>query len=277
MSLLLPDRLLVALAPGELSWVRLTGMFKPQVRDQGTVAVAHGYGARAWDGAIAALRAQLAPWRNDRLAVRMVLSNHFVRYALVPYSKDIRGAEQERALALHHFAKVHGEASRGWDIRLSPARRGASRLASAVDSALIDAMKQSFPLDRRLRLASLQPLLMSVFNGGGVPVPQAGAWLIIAEPDRACLALLSGNTWHAVQNVKGHYADAEAWIGLVERERWRVALDTVPDTLLVHSPQAPSLAGRTYGTWKVMGLPTRWPQGLLPTRDSRYSAALSAA
>ena len=277
MSLSWRNRLLIWLAPNDLSWVRLGGLFKPQVRAKRSVQTEHDYGARIWDGAIATLRTEAPQWRRDRLSVRIVLSNHFVRYALVPHSKDISGSEEELALARFHFSKLHGDTSRGWDIRLSPAQSSGARLACAVDAALIEALHQCFPRNERPRLSSVQPLLMSVFNSGGAFIPDSGAWLVMAEPNRACVALLKGKTCHAVQNVKGQFSDAEAWIGLVERERWRVNLDAVPDTILVHAAQEPCVPSRTHGAWKVIGLQTRWPAGLLPSRDSAYGGAISAA
>ncbi|HTE13505.1 MAG TPA: hypothetical protein VK642_00350, partial [Burkholderiales bacterium] len=56
------ERLLISLAPGELSWVRLAGPFKPSVRAKGVVQIDPSYGTRPWDGAVAALRAETAAW-----------------------------------------------------------------------------------------------------------------------------------------------------------------------------------------------------------------------
>lgn len=276
MSLLWPDRLLVSLAPDQVSWVRLGGHLKPEVRDKGQTSANAGYGAHPWEGALAALQTKAQAWRADRLSVKIVLSNHFVRYALVPYSEQVQGADQELALARFHFSKVHGEVSRAWDIRLSPAAPGATRLASAVDSALIDALRQCFRQGGRARLASAQPLLMSIFNSGGAVIPSAGAWLVMAEPERTCIALLCGKVWHTVQNVRGHYDNDQAWIALVERERWRLNPESAPDTLLIHSTQARDHAARSVGPWKITSLRPRWPQGMQAARDHHYSAALSA-
>lgn len=277
MSLSWRERLLVALAPGELCWLRLAGMFKSKLIGKGIVPVDPAYGIHAWDGAIAALRAETARWSRDRLSVRVTLSNHFVRYALVPPSSEVSGQTEELALARFHFNKVHGDSSRGWEIRLSPGRSGAPRLACAIDSALLEALKQSFPAGQRPRLDSVQPLLMSAYNSGSGAIPKGGAWLILAEPDRACVALIKDRAWHAVQNVRGHYADVESWVALVERERWRVSVDAVPDTLLIHAAQSTALPSRVHGAWKVAGLQTQWPGGLLPSRDGAYIRALSAA
>ncbi len=272
------DRLLISLAPGELCWVKMRGLLRPEAGAKRIVPVDADYGARSWDGVVHALRSEAAQWQNDAVAARIVLSNHFVRYALVPSSDGVSGGEEELALARFHFAKVHGEASRDWNIRLSAAPHGATRLACAVDNALIDALTQSFPYERRPRLSSVQPLLMSVFNHAGIPaMPPKGAWFVMAEADRACVALHVGKSWQAVQNVKGRFADAQAWAGLVERVRWSIHLDSVPDTILVHSTPALSQQSRTQGAWKIMGLPTRWPSGTLSTRDGAYVTTLCAA
>lgn len=275
MSLLSRERLLISLAPGELNWVRLSGLLSPQVSAKRTVPVEHDFNVRRNDSVIAALLSEATQWQHDNVAVRIVLSNDFVRYAIVPHSESVSGGEEEMAFARFHFSRVHGEVSRGWDIRLSRIS-GGMRLACAVDSALIAALHQSFPRDRRPRLVSVQPLLMAVFNQGVPSVPDAGAWLLVAEADRTCVALLSGKTWYAVWNAKGQFYDLEAWVSLVERVRWSVNLDAVPETVLIHTTQGSPPPSRTLGSWKVMGLRTRWPMGLLPTRDNAYTMALSA-
>jgi hypothetical protein len=274
-SLLSRERLLISLTPDELSWVRLSGLFSREVSAKHTVTVEHDYNVRRNDGVIAALLSETTQWEQDNVVVRIVLSNDFVRYLIVPHNDSVSGSEEEQAFARFHFAKVHGEISRGWDIRLSRTF-GGTRLACAVDSALIAALQQSFPRDRRPQLASVQPLLMAVFNKGVASVPDTGAWLLVAEADRTSVALLLGKTWRAVQNVKGRFYDLEAWVSLVERVRWSVNFDAVPDTVLVYTTQGSPPPTRTLGSWTVTGLQTRWPLGLLPTRDSAYAMALSA-
>lgn len=276
MSLLSRDRLLIYLAPGEFAWLRLAGIMKREVIAKRVAAVEPGYGARPWDGAIEALRGEAQQWSRHRLSVSVVLSNHFVRYALVPSSDAVQGHAEELALARFHFQKVHGDISQGWAVRLNPARPGNPRLACAIDAALVEGLQQMFPRDRAPRLDSVQPLLMSAVNNGAATIPASGAWVVTTENDRACVALLKGNTCHAVQNVKGKFADADSWIELIERERWRTTLDAPPDTLLIHTAQANARTPRNQGNWKVSRLQTHWPAGLAPERDGAYLTALLA-
>jgi len=126
-SRLFPEHLLVRLSPAEVQVGPARQACDP------------AFGAEPWHGALEALKG--IAWPRSRVTV--VLSNHFVRYALVPWSDAIANAAEEQAYLRHHFAKIHGERAKGWQLRASEAPKGAPRLASAVDSALVDAIRAS--------------------------------------------------------------------------------------------------------------------------------------
>lgn len=268
-------RLLVSLAPGAVSWLKLGG-YIPKVVARHTAQADPAYGQESWQGAVATLRSAAEAWRKEKFAVTIVLSNHFVRYVLVPPSTGVSGTEEEHALARFFFSKVHGERSRTWDVRLSDASQGAPRLACAVDLVLLDSLRACFPPERRPKLVSVQPLFMSAFNFWRREFPAGGAWFLLVEPERACLGLLSGRNWVAVQNVKGHFPDEQAWVNLLDRERWRADLERVPATVLVHAPSSPSVPHAASGAWKLQRLQATLPAGLSPHGDAVYATALTA-
>jgi len=257
-----------------MSWVRLSGRFTPRVSGRGMVPIPHEAHVRRNDGVIATLLLAAKEWQLDHVSVQIVLSNHFVRYAIVPDDKSISSAEEELAYARFHFARLHGEASRGWEIRMNPGS-GGTRLACAVDGALMGALNQSFYEEQQARLTSVQPLLMAVYNQHVSSIPAAGAWLLVVEAERTCVALLAGRTWHTAHNIKGRFDHPSAWVGVIERVRWGVNLDTVPDTILIHNMLGPPTPDQMLEVWKMRGLPTRWPAGLLPERDQACAMALS--
>ena len=217
MSRLFPDRVSITISPGE---VVLGGK---------TIPCDPAYGAEPWQGAVAALAAHAfdAPSR-----VTVVLANPFVRYAVVPWSEGLDTPEEEDAYVRHHFAKVYGERARDWALRASEAPPGAPRLASAVDRRLIDDLKALFPAGGKARLVSVQPQLMSRFNEWRGFIPAEGAWLVLAEPGRACVALHGRAGWAGVVNGKG------AWLELLERERYRLGGEA-PDTVLLAGAKPP--------------------------------------
>jgi hypothetical protein len=184
------ERLRVRLSPGEV----LAG--------GRSIACDPALGSEPWQGALATLKA--FEW-TERCEVTAVLSNHFVRYVVVPWSDALSNAAEEQAYLRHHFAKIHGERAKSWTTRASEDRRGIPRLASAIDTALLEELKAAFPRE--------------------------GAWLVLAEPERACLAMYKEGGWRSVQNAKGD------WLALLERERFR--LHEVPELVLLSGAAAP--------------------------------------
>src|SRR3954463_14363546 len=213
---LFPQKLQLRLSPGEI-----------RVRGE-RIACDAAYGSEAWHGALEKLEAlQLGKAR-----VAIELSNHFVRYALVPWTEALSTPAEEEVYVRHHFAKIHGERAKGWAVRASEAAPGAPRLASAVDGALIVTLKKVFAA-KKAKLASIQPLLMARFNAARGALPRDGAWLVIAEPERACIALHGGRSWRTVQNAKG------PWRATLQRERHRVE-GPVPSLVLLAGEALPA-------------------------------------
>lgn len=207
------DRVTIALAPAELI-----------VRGE-RIACDPAYGAEPWHGALAQLeRLELG---NARVTIE--LSGHFVRYALVPWSEALATPAEEEVFVRHHFAKIHGERAKAWSVRASEAAAGAPRLASAVDAALIASLRDLFK-KKAAKLVSIQPALMARFNASRGAVPAGGAWLVLAENDRACIALHGARAWRAVQNARGE------WRAALERERHRVEGEAPSLVLLAGAP-----------------------------------------
>lgn len=167
--------------------------------------------------------------------VTIELSNDLVRYALVPWNDALSTPAEEEAYVRHHFAKVHGERAKGWAVRASEAAPGEPRLASAIDATLVDALKKAFE-GKKAKLVSIQPALMARFNAARDSLPADGAWLVVAEPDRACVALHGGRGWRSVQNARG------PWRATLERERHRVE-GGVPSLVLLAGEAPPANDG----------------------------------
>ena len=148
----------------------------------------------------------------------IVIPNRDVRYAIVPWHDALEGEAEEQAYLRHHFARVHGERAKGWVFRWSEG------LASAVDKALLEKLKTT------KNVVSIQPSLMAAFNAARAKIPAGGAWLVLAEEDRACVALYARGKWLSVQNARGD------WQELLEREGHRVgeSTDRVVQLKVIH-------------------------------------------
>lgn len=123
----------------------------------------------------------------------VVLSSHFVRYAVLPWSEALGSEEEWLAFARHTFSSVYGAAADSWHCRVSPAGREEPRLASAIDAALLESLR-ALP-----RVASVQPYLMSAFNARRRLLEGKDGWLVVQEPGRLTLALVKGGRWRAAR------------------------------------------------------------------------------
>ncbi|HEY8069142.1 MAG TPA: hypothetical protein VIF38_09650 [Burkholderiales bacterium] len=275
MSRLLPDRVLVALAPAALAYARVRRAPRTAVIHHGSAECSPAGGPEPWRGAVAALAPLADSLKAGRVDVTLVLSNHFVRYALVPSDPGLDTEEEQLAFARFCFAKIHGERSKAWQIRLDRRGPGSAQLASAVDDALLQAMQACFKPGAAVRLVSVQPYLMAAFNRWGRQLPTAGGSLLLVEPDRACLARLENGRWSAVHSARGSFDGATEWVRFLERERHLVA-EAVPATeVLIH---APSLAAGSIetGDWRFMSVAQPAVAGLTGRPDFYLSAALCA-
>lgn len=270
------ERLLIGFAPDEVTFVRVKGWPRPRVTAKRAVPCDPAFGSEPWHGAATALKDAAERLRGERLDVMVAVSNHFVRYALVPWNDSLASAEEELAFARHHFARIHGERAKSWTLRVSEGPTDAPRVASAIDNALLEAVRGCFPPGGKMRLVSIQPYLMAAFNCWRGPLAQTGSWFLIAETGRACLALCGKDRWQAVLNTKGSFSAPEELVTLLDRERHRIGDGEPLNTVLVHAAHSNAIRLPQVGGWKFERLTLPPLEGYSPLEDGRYAMALAA-
>jgi hypothetical protein len=271
------DRLLISLAPDAVSWLRVTGVFKPRVIARNSVPTVREAGQESWAGAVEVLKQEAEQWRRERLAASIVLSNQFVRYIVIPPIGKTGSRDEALALARFHFSKIHGERAAAWHVRLATPLPGFATPASAIDAALLEALKACFPREGKARLASVQPYTMAVFNFWRDRIEKDGAWLLLVEVGTACLALLAGREWVSIQNIRSGYASPDSWPALLEREKHRAATQQVPKTVLTRSAVPSSSALIARRDWQFVMLDPPALPGLAADEAEPYAMALHAA
>ena len=198
MSYLSRKQLRIGLYPDRLILAGHRGGLRPTTAWEGTVAVEAPDEARHWQPALDALPQALERFNADRRDVTVILSNHFVRYALLPWNAVLKGADEWLALARHRLAGVHGQASADWEIQVSETAPRGPRVACAIDKSLLDCVEATVA-GSGAQLASVQPLLMAAFNRMR-PRPGESRWLVIAETGRLTLVLVELGVWRAIRS-----------------------------------------------------------------------------
>jgi hypothetical protein len=155
-----------------------------------------------WDGALALLEEQMAErtWSDAR--VRVVIADHWARYAVVPWSDALSSAGERLAHARELMAGVFGAGMSDWTLSLSEAPPGASRLASALPTGLLNALRE-FAVRHGQKLVSVQPQLIASHNAWRHVLPAAGtAWLATVSPGSLAALRMCGDGIDRVHAVR---------------------------------------------------------------------------
>lgn len=174
------------------------------------------------EGLLAAARGELEAL-PARTPVRVTLSNHLVRYELVPFSPHVVGHGALATVAQQAFRHVHGAVAERWDISVS-ATGMQTRIAAAVDTplrqGLIDAARAA-----GVFLAAVDPLLMEAYNAAREHLFASG-WFAVAEPGRVTLVRTVGGEWVRVVSTRCGDDWRDAIVQLVHREAPWVEVDS---------------------------------------------------
>ncbi len=196
MSPLLRDRYCAVLRPDRVDLIRLKRGFKPVLDLKQSVPVAAGTEGAPWLPAVAALREMIAGDAVARGDLTVVLSNHFVRYLLVPWDEQVGSIAEYEGYARIAFEDVFGETARAWTYASRRSAIGAPRLAGAIDGELPQRAAAGRRRDK-LQLISVQPYLMAAFNRLGESFRKRDFFFLLAEPGRACVLAAVGGHWRA--------------------------------------------------------------------------------
>jgi hypothetical protein len=217
-SPLLHDELRIALSSERVAMVRLGRGLRSDVVARHVVACAAPLPSEApWAKTLESLEIGLRTMAGTKSDAMVVLSNHFVRYALVPWRYLISDKDEEQAFIRHCFTQTYGADAQHWALRLSPGGYGETQVACAIDQGLLDGLDR-VAMAHGVRLVSLQPYFMTMFNQWCHRLQGSVVWFVVAEPGRLCVSLLKQGGWQILRTVKIGCDWQEALKKLLERE-----------------------------------------------------------
>jgi hypothetical protein len=215
------DRVRISLSPTQVELLRYSRGWRPTQSEHKVMpcyrAADRGETSRtAWTPAVETLREFLVNAGPRRASAEVILSNHYVRYVLVPWSATLVTEQEQLAFARARLVKMYGEAAQGWTLRLSGGGAGSDRVAAAVERALIESLT-ALLRGSPLALISIQPQLMAWFNASRKTIG-SDAWLAVAEPGRVLLGLVRGGRWMTLRS-RPLNSETVALGELLEQER----------------------------------------------------------
>jgi hypothetical protein len=251
--------------------LRLSRGLKPQVIHKQVLA-GHAHGS-SWQEPLAALQAALRDRQWQGAPIQVVLSNHFVRYVLVPWSAQLANRQERQAYVRHCFNAAYGDPGKHWDMRMSDAGLDKPSLASGIDQHLLASLTTMLET-AGMPLHGIFPHLMMAANQSRRLLSKGVQWLVVVEASRLCMALLDHGNWKAVRS----YPVGQDWRQelnlLLTRESVLLGDEHQAWPVLVygHESQAlPALPGR-----KVSAVSSTARRGLAADDDRLYPLAMRA-
>ena len=134
-SLLSPERLVVALGPRGAA-AAIAGGPAGRASTPERFPIDPAEAASPVLAARDITRRVLLAFKGRARSVSVILSSHFVRQMLVPWSSELSGDGEEAAAVRHHFRRIHGDAALGWTLRYSVSPGEATCVACAIEPQL---------------------------------------------------------------------------------------------------------------------------------------------
>jgi hypothetical protein len=155
----------------------------------------------AWGAPLEALAGMLAqaPWSGAR--TRVVLADHWARYAIVPWVAELKGAQERLAHGRQLLAELYGETVAGWELRMSDAPPQATRVICAIPGELIEGVRGACRAHGGA-LVSLQPQLVAAYEAWRPTLPGSNAWFVSVEQGSLAAARLGPRGWDRVHGVR---------------------------------------------------------------------------
>lgn len=194
------SRLFIAVSQERISLLMLKRGLKTTLiacHDEGISAVGK---LPCWQRISDSLSQILAQPEWQKAEVNIVLSNRLVRYAVMPFSAQLKTYTEQEAFARHILIRTYGATANQWTLRIHRAKAGSPWLISAVDQELLEGGRRACAI-HKLKLCSLTPYLMQVFNRYRKTIKNDPAWLVINEPGYSLFVLLSGGELVAINGV----------------------------------------------------------------------------
>lgn len=154
-----------------------------------------------WVSSVQCLARALAAAGRGGAAVEVVLADPFVRYALVPWNRDLVSDAERQALAAASFKQLFGAMADRWQVTVDEQPAGKASFACAVDRALIESVRELCK-GNRMRLRSVQPFFAQRFNRNRHRITPPTCWVGSLDAGRLTLAMRSEGNWTGIRTVR---------------------------------------------------------------------------
>ena len=267
------NRFYIAISPEHISLLKLGRGLKTKLQARHDEAIAPVTKQPLWQSALDRLTQLLGEPEWQSAEVNVVLSNRLVRYATILFSPQLKNYSEQEAFARYALTQTFGATAEQWALRIQHGKIGSPGLVSAVDHALLEGLRQACSA-HKLKLRSITPYLMPVFNRYHKAIKSDPAWLVINEPGYSLFALLSGGEFVTVNGVY-HDNMGELPI-LLDRENLAGSFTEPCKSVYVYTSSGDKLSAMPAMGYEFSKLDMAAPDGFPSSEDGSYAMIMSS-
>jgi len=223
-----------------------------------------------WQPIVAILETVLQGKAWDKAEATVILSNHFVRFLVLPWNEARLSDAEKMALVQHRFDEVYGQASAGWELRLNEGSFGNPSMACAIPQELLSRLIALFAATP-VRLKRVQPYLMTAFNACRNELGKDASWFVLAERDNICVGLLQHGQWSSIRSRHVVTDWFEEAMLLLEREALLAA--SQHSKVFVLAPEMSGTQMIKREPWSINRLVLNHPAEISPSDQASYAMA----
>jgi hypothetical protein len=221
-------------------------------------------GDEAWRAALATLDETLRRAGVSGGTLRVAVSDHFVRYTLIPWSSELVADSERVAFAQLSMREVFGPSAESWALCLADQPAGQPFFCAAIDASLLSSLRD-LAAKHRLRLGAVVPMLSQRVQRHRRSLRERAFCFASLEPGRMTLAFHGAHGWDAVRGRRAANGVIDELAGALRQEAAAAGAGATSTVYLVGEDLASPLPSSVAG-WKVVRLEqavggSRWPGG----------------
>ena len=200
MSPLWRDEIGLYVAPRRIALSRMKRGLRPTCAAEQNIVV-ETRDTTQWEGALESLKTCLedAAWRDAK--VRLIISDHWARYAIVPWSDALSDQAERIQHARYCMATTYGDVVSQWTVTLSDGAPGLQQVACAIPTELLGRI-EALCEPHGLQVQSVQPQLIAAFNAWRRKLPHGGAWFVTLDEGSLAAAHFTPANWDCVRSAR---------------------------------------------------------------------------
>lgn len=207
---------------------------RTQIKHQAILPCACLVGMPAWHSALATLARWLEDNSINKAAVTVTLSDHFVRYALLPFSEEVKTSTEEQVLAQILLEEIYGESAKKWQVQIGEAGRfSEARLVAAMDEQLLDEIKKACVIET-LHLKIVAPYFVLAFNQFCRRMQDADCLFAVIEAGQMMAASFRNGQLFSVRRTLLSDDFTESLLNALQREVIMSGLDSNTTPIYLH-------------------------------------------